>query len=401
VPNATEHVNDDLGEHSQPSDTAANPRSVWVHVLIVLGAIVLLITSTNVWVKRQMLDSDTWVRTSEQLLADEEIRSTLSSLLVGELYESVDVGAQLEQRLPDDLSGLAAPIAAGLREPAVGIVDRLLASGAAQEVWSRANRRAHETFMAIVRDETRPGISTADGTVTLELREIVVTLAERLGLPGSTIERLPEDAGSVVLVESERLAEVQDAVTLIEWAGIALFVVIAVLFAAAVFLAAGWRRVAIRHIGLAVVIDSLLLLVVVRLAHDRLLENYVAVPSNRPAVDNAWWIATALLRDMAGTGLLVGGLVILGTVLVGPARPALAFRRRVGPVLLANTAVTWVGVVVVLLVLAAWTPFGIVSTWFGFVLAAAVVIATVIAVRRCWEHDAGQVATPQAQPVDA
>lgn len=400
MPNATEPVNDELDESSQSSDTGTR-RTVWVHVLIVVGAVVLLITATNVWVKRQMLDSDTWVDTSEQLLADEEIRSTLSTVLVGQLYESVDVGAQLEQRLPGDLAGLAAPIAAGLREPAVGIVDRLLASGAAQEVWSRANRRAHETFIAIVRDETRPGITTADGTVTLELREIVVTLAERLGLPASAIERLPEDAGSVVLVESERLAEVQDAVTFIEWAGIALFVVIALLFAAAVFLAAGWRRVAIRHIGLAVVIDSLLLLVVVRLAHDRLLENYVAVPSNRPAVDNAWWIATALLRDMAGTGLLVGGLVILGTVLVGPARPALAFRRRVGPVLLANTAVTWAGVVVVLLVLAAWTPFGIVSTWFGFVLAAAVVIATVIAIRRRWELEADGVATPQTQSVTA
>jgi Na+-driven multidrug efflux pump len=79
----------------------------------------------------------------------------------------------------------------------------------------------------------------------------------------------------------------------------------------------------------------------------------------------------------------------------------MAFRRRVGPALLANTAVTWVGVVVVLLVLAAWTPFGIVSTWFGFVLTAAVVIATVIAIQRCWEHEADQVATPQAQPVDA
>lgn len=393
-----DQMNDESDDHvtdgvSEPTNADHRPRTVWVHVLIVLAAVVLLVTATNVWVKRQMLDTDRWVSTSEQLLADEDIRATLSTFFVDELYSSVDVGAQLEQRLPDEFSGLAAPVAAGLRGPAVEIVERLLASEPAQEIWSRANRRAHETFLAVARDETRPGISTADGTVTLELREIVVALAERLGLPESAIERIPEDVGSVVLLETENLAEVQDAVALIEWASIVLFVVIAGLFATAVVLARGWRRVAIRHVGLAVLIDALLVLIALRLARSRLLDNYVAVPANRAAVADAWWIATSLLRDIATTGVFLGLLTIIATVLVGPARPAVAFRRLVGPKLLASPGVTWASVVLVLLVLAAWTPFDFVSTWFGFVSTIAIVIATVVAVRRICEQETSQATT--------
>lgn len=106
MPNATESVNAELEEQPQPPHAGAR-RTVWVHVLIVVGAVVLLITATDVWVKREILDTDTWVSTSEQLLADEEIRATLSEFLVDELYDSVDVAAQLEQRLPDELAGLA------------------------------------------------------------------------------------------------------------------------------------------------------------------------------------------------------------------------------------------------------------------------------------------------------
>lgn len=402
MPDEIDHESDEqaIDRSGATVDAGRRHRTVWVHVLIVIGAVVLLLTATNVWVKRQMLDTDKWVSTSEQLLADEDIRATLSSFLVDELYASVDVGAALEQRLPDDFAGLAAPVAAGLRGPAVEIVDRVLASEAAQEVWSRANRRAHETFLAVVRDETRLGTSTADGTVTLELREIVVTLAQRLGLSESTIERIPHDVGSVVLLESENLAEVQDAVALIEWASIVLLVVIVGLFAAAVILARGWRRIAIRHVGLAVLIDALVVLAVLRLVRSRLLENYVAVPANRAAVADAWWIATSLLRDIAISGILIGAFTIIATVLVGPARPAIAFRRLVGPKLLANPGVTWVSVVLVLLVLAVWTPFDFASTWFGIVTLATIAIATVVALRWSCQRETSQVELSSTQPVD-
>jgi hypothetical protein len=364
------------------------PRRWVVHVLVVLAAVLLLVTATNVWVKRQMLETDTWVSTSEQLLADPEIRAALSVFLVDELYESVDVAGQLQQQLPDQLAGLAASVAAGLRSTAVDLVDRLLATPEAQQIWSRANQRAHEAFLAVVRDEGLPAAaSTADGTVTLDLRAMVIALAERLGLSGSRIERIPEDSGQVVLVQSEQLAELQDVVRLIEWAGIVLFIVIIGLFAAAIVLARGWRRVAIRLVGLAVLIDALLILLALRLAGSYLLENYVAVEANEIAVANVYGIATTLLTNIAWTGVLLGGMTIVATVLVGPAPLAVALRRKVGPTLVANPAATWVAVALGLLALAAWSPLDIITTWFGLVAIVAIVVGTMAAFRWASEHD--------------
>jgi hypothetical protein len=368
-------------------DTAERPRRWVVHVLIVLAAVVLLVTATNVWVKRQMLETDKWVTTSEQLLADAEIRAALSVFLVDELYDSVDVAGQLQQQLPDQFAGLAASVAAGLRSTAVDLVDRLLATPQAQELWSRANQRAHEAFLAVVRDEGLPAASTADGTVTLDLRVMVMALAERLGLPGSVIDRIPEDSGQVVLVQSDQLAELQDVVRLIEWASIALFIVIIGLFAAAIVLAREWRRVAIRLVGLAVLIDALLILLLLRLAGAYLLENYVAVEANQLAVANVFGIATTLLTDIAWTGVLLGGMTIIATVLVGPARPAVALRRKIGPTLVANPGATWVLVAIGLLALAAWSPLNIVTTWFGLVAIVAIVVGTVAAFRWASERD--------------
>ncbi len=57
-------------------------------------------------------------------------------------------------------------------------IERVLESPQFAEIWVRANRIAHETFVAILRGETPPAVSTADGTVTLT-REAASTSAPR------------------------------------------------------------------------------------------------------------------------------------------------------------------------------------------------------------------------------
>lgn len=368
-------------EVATPSPERPAHRLV-VHGLIVLAAVVLLITSANTWVKRQMLDTDQWVDTAEELLADEDIRAALSQYVVDQLYTSVDVAAQLEERLPDDLDGLAAPIAAGLRDPATKAVDRILATQQAQDVWSRANRRAHETLMNILNDETRPGVSTTGGVVTIELRELVVRLADTLGLPDAVVDRIPEDVGTITVVDSDELESAQRAVDVVQWASIVLFVLILALFGAAIFLARGWRRVAVRNVGLAVLVVSLVLLLAQRLGRRYVLDNYVAVDDNRPVVSEAWFIATQLLRDLAWGGVALGIVIAVAAVLVGPARGAVALRRRATPLFATNPGMVWGVAAAVVLLGVVWTPFDLFATWLGVLMVALVLVAALAAFQR-------------------
>ena len=113
---------------------------------------------------------------------------------------------------------------------------------------------------------TGPAISTADGVVTLDLGELVKQVGKEFGLSLDVLDKLPEDVGMVTIVESDELGAAQDAVRRIETLSVVLFVVVVTLYAAAVYLAEQQRREAIREVGLALVIGSVLMLVGLRLA---------------------------------------------------------------------------------------------------------------------------------------
>ena len=118
-------------------------RTILVWVLFALGTLVIFVGSLTVWVKRLALDTDAWVDTSTNLLENDEVREALSVYIVDQLYANADPQGVLEERLPENLQGLAGPIAGALRQPAVEGVDEFLQRPRVQAVWENVNRIAH------------------------------------------------------------------------------------------------------------------------------------------------------------------------------------------------------------------------------------------------------------------
>ena len=78
----------------------------WVPwVLVVLAAVIGLVSALNIWVKRQALDTNNFTNASVQMLEDPQVRSAISIYLVDQLYQNVDVAAELEQQLPPAVRG--------------------------------------------------------------------------------------------------------------------------------------------------------------------------------------------------------------------------------------------------------------------------------------------------------
>src|SRR5213075_3248653 len=95
---------------------AASGWRRWVPwALVVLACVLALVAALNVWVKRQALDTNNFTSASSQLIENPEIRSAISVYLVNQLYQNVDVGQALEQRLPPAADPLAPTIAAALQ----------------------------------------------------------------------------------------------------------------------------------------------------------------------------------------------------------------------------------------------------------------------------------------------
>src|SRR5262249_12422554 len=89
-------------------------RSVAGWTLLVLATILLAVMIPTVWVQRQVFDDHAWNKATTDVIQDPGVRSALATFLVNELYDNVDVEAQLQAQLPSQLQSLAPQIAAGL-----------------------------------------------------------------------------------------------------------------------------------------------------------------------------------------------------------------------------------------------------------------------------------------------
>ncbi len=78
-------------------------------ILIVLATIVGVVSVFALWAKRQLLETDTWSTTSEELIQNAEIQDALSTFIVTAIYDNVDVDAAIAERLPPELAPLAGP----------------------------------------------------------------------------------------------------------------------------------------------------------------------------------------------------------------------------------------------------------------------------------------------------
>ncbi|HTA15964.1 MAG TPA: hypothetical protein VK781_13995, partial [Solirubrobacteraceae bacterium] len=79
------------------SPVAARHSRRWrINAIFALAAVVGVLAVLAVWVHRQVLDTNNWTNTSSQLLADPKIQAAVGDLLVSELFNSVDVAAEIK-----------------------------------------------------------------------------------------------------------------------------------------------------------------------------------------------------------------------------------------------------------------------------------------------------------------
>lgn len=352
-------------------------RRILVWVLVALALLLILVASLTVWVERQALNTDNWVETSSELLADDEVRALVAAELVDRLFAQQDVEQAIANRLPAPLDRLAAPAAGLVRQAATPAAEALLERPRVQQLWADANRVAHTQLVEILRGREGKVVTTAEGQVVLDLGTLVAALADQLGLN----IQLSEDAGQIVVADSEQLAAAQDAVKILDALSVLILIAVVALLVVAVYLAAGFRRETIRAIALGVIVIGIVLLVVQRLVGNALVDE-LTTEVTRPAGVQVWAIGTALLRDI-GIALLAYGIVLLLAALIaGPTRPARWLREKLAPTLRERPWIAYGAVAVVFLLVLLWSPTEATRTVWGVLILAVLAVLGVWALRR-------------------
>lgn len=349
-------------------------------ILVVLGTLVTLVAIFSIWANRQVLNTDNWVSTSSRLLADQKVDEQLAIFIADQVYEHSDLEAKLDEVLPPKLAPLAGPLAGGLHQLAPQIAERVLTAPRTQALWNAANRAAHEALLKVL-DGGGSNLSTENGEVTLDLSSIVDQVGAQLGVAGLG-EKLPPEAGKIVILRSEQLSTAQSIAKAIRHLPIVLTVLALLLFGLAIFLAAPRRRQALRAVGIGFVVAGVLALILRAIAGHYIVDNLVASDTVRPAVEDAWGIGTSLLKTIAASTIAFGVLVFLAAWLAGPTGVATAIRREGSPWVRRGSLAAYGAAGAVFLILVAWAPVAAFRKPLGILILALLLAAGTELLRR-------------------
>jgi hypothetical protein len=164
------------------------------------------------------------------------------------------------------------------------------------------------------------------------------------------------NAGQVVITKSSQLGAAQTAVQILHVLSSLLLIAVFALYALAIYLPRGRRRLLLGATGVSLVLVGLVIAFLQRFLGGVIVDSLVKVEANKQPVSVIWAIETSLMRDIAIILVVYGALVLLATVLAGQNRPAVAIRRWLAATFRHPPIVVWLAALEVFLILLAWGP---------------------------------------------
>jgi hypothetical protein len=320
-------------------------------VLLVLGVLLTVVSILSTYVKREALDEGQFKQTSQELIASPAIQEQVAATMVEALYENVDVSGELTNKLPDNLQGLAAPIAGISRE----LVDRgaqeLIQRPRAQQAFVEISSISQAQLVKVLRGETQ-ALESSNGNVVLDLRPLVLRLGDRFGFIENLADKIPQDAAQVTILASDDLKLAQDVTHWLEQVANFVWILAVACWVGAIWLARGRRRQEVRSLGIGLAIVGVLVILTRWAAGNYFVDNLIQSDAVRPAASDAWNIITDALAAAGWVALSVGILIAIGAWLVGPGARATSARASLAPVL-QRTGLAW-GAFAVLMAAIIW-----------------------------------------------
>ena len=343
----------DATEKSQGDAKKKTGRHALPIILIVLATIIGIVSVFALWAKRQVLETDTWRTTSEQLIQNGDIQGGLNTFIVSAIFDNVDVQAELANKLPPELAPLAGPLAGALRTGADDVVAKALAEPKVQELFVNASAAAQSKLIALIEDKGQ-FVSTTGGVVSLDLTTLVASVTAELGLP-DVASKLPPEASSIEIMKSDQLAAVQTGLSLLKTVGYVLTALVLLLYAAAIALAGDRRRTTLRAVGFSFIVIGLVVLFARGAAGNLVVGSLSGAASSDAAVSAAFNIGSSLVLETGQSILIYGIVIVLAAWLAGPTRWATSIRHALTPYL-RQPRYAYGGLALLLLLVFWWDP---------------------------------------------
>ncbi len=286
------------------------PNRGWVRFLTILVGLITVLAILSTWVDRQLFDTNEWGNTSLKVLQEPEVQSALATYAVDELYANVDVEAELKKILPGDAKDLSGVAAGALRSVADQGAQQALGNQQIQDLWRQANETAQKTLVDIIENRSDV-LSTGGGEVTLELRPLIIEIANQIGLAQQAEDNIPETVGNIEIVNSDELSTVQTVASAIHGTALITAFLVLLLIGLAVYLSPGYRWLTVLWLALALILAAVVVLIL-RSSIGSVVVSGLADPDIEPAARAGYDAATDLMKSIAWTVIwgAIGMIVI-------------------------------------------------------------------------------------------
>lgn len=226
-------------------------RAAMSWVLLVLACLLAVVSVISVFVRNELLNTDTYVSTVAPLASNPAIQTAVASKVSQQLVTRINLQQEVKQALPPHAGFLAAPITNELESAANRIVLKFVQSSAFQKLWNVANRRSHQQMVNLLTGQQQGAFNSSNGQITVDLSQVEAQAKKALDAKGVTVfDKLPTTkATNLVLFQSKQLVSAQKLTRLVNDLVFVLPIITLLLFAGAVLLTRNRRKGLVRGGG--------------------------------------------------------------------------------------------------------------------------------------------------------
>jgi hypothetical protein len=252
--------------------------------LACIGAIAVLIGVPLVYAGHVLSDTDQFSARATSLLAQPSVRTLIADRVAEQTVSSVHIPGALE------------PLVSRAVNVAIG-------SSAFRPIFQAAAADLHRSVFEQGSDTVTLRIAHVGKLVEDELRRISPALADQI--PTSVTNQVTEISGG----DFGQATRVARAIEGAHTVGVVLLIAGGLVFLLAILRAGGERPRAIRHVGVALLVDGILLLIGYTVIRPLVLQNFAA-GNDRDAAGAVWDAFLAGLRSDAVWLAIAGAVVV-------------------------------------------------------------------------------------------
>jgi hypothetical protein len=329
-------------------------RQVAAALIIAAGSLLIVLSVLAIWIHTVVYDTPTWRATSATIIQDPAVQREVAQYVTDQLYSSPDVQNNVNSVLPPRLKPFTPEVINGLHQITQAAATRLLQRPRTQELFVNASTQAHDAMVKLL-DNNGQYVSSTGGKVVLDLRTVLIDVANNAGVGGQAQKYIPENAGQITIVTSNQLGTIQTVAHLLNILVIWLPLLTVALFVLAVWLARGFRRRTLLWSAIGILVATIILVFVRRVLGTHIIDALTSEVAIRPALITAWYIGTDVIGTINWTLFLIAAILVVGLWVSGDGRIATRVRSTLAP-WIANPYYAFGVPAVVLLVLIVWEP---------------------------------------------